>query len=170
MINFKKYKLKYFVFGIFVQIFISCASNMSQNAIHEMSYEKVINLNISKDDLYKFSLNWVKINLTGINKLVYKNHPQDLNTGIKNSFIVNTIISSGYFNLSESSNFKIKYTCKIDCKENQAKIKFFDYSYENLLESDGKFSLDKKTRRKLIKNFESLIQNYRINAKSLSNI
>ena len=165
----KTNNLKNIIFGFFIIFVIGCASSLPQKTIDQISYQKIININLSKDQLYKFSLNWVKIKLTGIDRLVYKNNPEDLATGVKNSLIVNRIISNGYFEDPKLSNIKIKYKCKIDCKENQVKISFIDciYIHENKLIENNKKIIDKNIEKKLIKNFEDLIKDFNQNVKIL---
>ena len=114
-----------------VTVFFNCVASIPQKSINQIVFQKVIDINLSKDDLYKFALNWVKINLSGIDKLVYKNSLQELEAGIKNRSIVNRIISSGYYEDPRLSNLKIGYLCKIDCQQNKVKFKFEDIHYLN---------------------------------------
>ena len=147
-----------------VTVFFNCTASIPQKSINQIVFQKVININLSKDDLYKFALNWVKINLSGIDKLVYKNSPQELEAGVKNRSIVNRIISSGYFEDPKLSNLKIGYICKIDCQQNKVKFKFEDIHYLN---EEGKIfskikTIDKKVEKKLLKNLNALVNSFRL--------
>ena len=151
-----------------VTIYFSCSASIPQKSINQIVFQKVIDINLSKDDLYKFSLNWVKINLSGIDKLVYKNNPEELEVGVKNRSTVNRIISSGYFEDPKLSNLKIGYICKIDCQKNKVKFKFEDIHY---LSEEGKIfskikTIDKKIERKLIKNLSALVESFRLDLES----
>ena len=151
-----------------VTVFFNCTVSVPQKSINQVVFQKVIDINLSKDDLYKFALNWVKINLSGIDKLVYKNSPQELEAGVKNRSIVNRIISSGYFEDPKLSNLKIGYICKIDCQKNKVKFKFEDIHYLN---EEGKiFSkikiIDKKVEKKLLKNLNALVNSFRLELES----
>ena len=147
-----------------VTVFFNCTASIPQKSINQVVFQKVIDINLSKDDLYKFALNWVKINLSGIDKLVYKNSPQELEAGVKNRSIVNRIISSGYFEDPKLSNLKIGYICKIDCQQNKVKFKFEDIHYLN---EEGKIfskikTIDKKVEKKLLKNLNALVNSFRL--------
>ena len=147
-----------------VTVFFNCTASVPQKSINQVVFQKVIDINLSKDDLYKFALNWVKINLSGIDKLVYKNSPQELEAGVKNRSIVNRIISSGYFEDPKLSNLKIGYICKIDCQKNKVKFKFDDIHYLN---EEGKIfskikTIDKKVEKKLLKNLNALVNSFRL--------
>lgn len=151
-----------------VTVFFNCTASIPQKSINQIVFQKVININLSKDDLYKFALNWVKINLSGIDKLVYKNSPQELEAGVKNRSIVNRIISSGYFEDPKLSNLKIGYICKIDCQQNKVKFKFDDIHYLN---EEGKIfskikTIDKKVEKKLLKNLNALVNSFRLELES----
>ena len=61
------------IFIFLVTVYFSCTATVPEKSINQIVFQKVIDINLSKDDLYKFALNWVKINLSGIDKLVYKN-------------------------------------------------------------------------------------------------
>ena len=151
-----------------VTVFFNCTASIPQKSINQIVFQKVIDINLSKDDLYKFALNWVKINLSGIDKLVYKNSAQELEAGVKNRSIVNRIISSGYFEDPKLSNLKIGYVCKIDCQQNKVKFKFEDIHYLN--EEGNIFSkiktIDKKLEKKLIKNINNLVNSFRLELES----
>ena len=151
-----------------VTVFFNCTASIQQKSINQIVFQKVIDINLSKDDLYKFALNWVKINLSGIDKLVYKNSPQELEAGVKNRSIVNRIISSGYFEDPKLSNLKIGYICKIDCQQNKVKFKFEDIHYLN---EEGKIfskikTIDKKVEKKLLKNLNALVNSFRLELES----
>ena len=151
-----------------VTVFFNCTASVPQKSINQVVFQKVIDINLSKDDLYKFALNWVKINLSGIDKLVYKNSPQELEAGVKNRSIVNRIISSGYFEDPKLSNLKIGYICKIDCQQNKVKFKFEDIHYLN---EEGKIfskikTIDKKVEKKLLKNLNALVNSFRLELES----
>ena len=149
-------------------VYFSCTASRPQKSINQIVFQKVININLSKDVLYKFSLNWVKINLSGIDKLVYKNSAEELEFGVKNRSIVNRIISSGYFEDPKLSNLKIGYVCKIDCQQNKVKFKFENIHYLN--EKGEIFSktktIDKKIEKKLEKNLSNLVKSFRFDLES----
>ena len=151
-----------------VTVFFNCTSSIPQKSINQIVFQKVIDINLSKDDLYKFAINWVKINLSGIDKLVYKNSPEELEAGVKNRSIVNRIISSGYYEDPRLSNLKIGYLCKIDCQQNKVKFKFEDVYYLN--EEGNIFSkiktIDKKVEKKLLKNLNALVNSFRLELES----
>ena len=158
------------LFIFLVTVYFNCTASIPQKSINQIVFRKVIDTNLSKDDLYKFALNWVKINLSGIDKLVYKNSPQELEAGVKNRSIVNRIISSGYFEDPKLSNLKIGYVCKIDCQQYKVKFKFEDIHYLN---EEGKIfskikTIDKKIEKKLIKNLNALVKNFRLELESKS--
>ena len=151
-----------------MSVYFNCTTSIPQKSINQIVFQKVIDINLSKDDLYKFALNWVKINLSGIDKLVYKNSPQELEAGVKNRSIVNRIISSGYFEDPKLSNLKIGYICKIDCQQNKVKFKFEDIHYLN---EEGKIfskikTIDKKVEKKLLKNLNALVNSFRLELES----
>jgi len=157
------------LFIFLVTFYFSCTATIPEKSINQIVFQKIIDINLSKDDLYKFSLNWVKNNLSGIEKLVYKNSAEELETGIKNRSIVNRIISSGYFEDPKLSNLKIGYVCKIDCQENKVKIKFEDIHYLN---EEGKISsktktIDRKIEKKLRKNLNDLIKSFSFDLESI---
>ena len=152
------------LFTFLVTVYFSCTATVPEKSINQIVFQKVIDINLSKDDLYKFALNWVKINLSGIDKLVYKNSPEELEAGVKNRSIVNRIISSGYYEDPRLSNLKIGYICKIDCQQNKVKFKFEDIHYLN---EEGKIfskikTIDKKVEIKLLKNVNALVNCFRL--------
>lgn len=156
------------LFTLLITVYFSCTASVPQKSINQIVFQKVININLSKDYLYKFSLNWVKINLSGIDKLVYKNSAEELEAGVKNRSIVNRIISSGYFEDPKLSNLKIGYVCKIDCQQNKVKFKFEDIHYLN---EEGKIfskikTIEKKVEKKLIKNLSDLVKSFRFDLES----
>ena len=157
------------LFIFLVTVYFNCTTSTPQKSINQIVFQKVIDINLSKDDLYKFALNWVKINLSGIDKLVYKNSAEELETGVKNRSIVNRIISSGYFEDPKLSNLKIGYVCKIDCQENKVKIKFEDIHYLN---EEGKIfskikTIDRKIEKKLRKNLNDLVESFSFDLESI---
>ena len=158
------------IFIFLVTVYFNCTTSLPQKSINQIVFQRVIDINLTKDDLYKFALTWVKINLSGIDKLVYKNSPEELEAGVKNRSIVNRIISSGYFEDPKLSNLKIGYVCKIDCQQNKVKFKFEDIHYLN--EEGNIFSkiktIDKKIEKKLIKNLNALVKNFRLELESKS--
>ncbi len=155
-------------FIFLVTVYFSCTASVPQKSINQIVFQKVIDINLSKDVLYRFSLNWVKMNLSGIDKLVYKNSAEELETGVKNRSIVNRIISSGYFEDPKLSNLKIGFVCKIDCEENTVKIKFEDIHYLN---KEGKIfskikTIDRKIEKKLRKNLSDLVKSFSFDLES----
>ena len=56
--------------------------------------------------------------MSGSNNIDYRN--------MGSQVLVNTIISKGLYKTPEFSETKIMYTCKIECKKNEAKITFTD--------------------------------------------
>ena len=121
--------------------------------------------NLSKDDLYKYSLSWVNSKFEGIQKLEYNNMSEsknidDSNMGIQ--VIVNTIISKGTYKIPEPSGIKIMYTCKIECKKNEAKITFSDFYYliENETQNVLWEHIDRKIKKKLVFQLDSYVLDF----------
>ena len=163
MKNIRLYSLKYYFSIFFIIFFFNCAGNLSNVNQEELIYEKVFQFNFSKDELYKYSLKWVNSTFNGIQKLEY-NHSAvssnlDSKIANKNDQIVNRIISTGYLQISEQTKMKIKYNCKIDCKDKLARIIFSDCTYwsedENL--NIGWKNFDKKIKKKLILQFDNFV-------------
>ena len=130
----------------------SCGSNLPKFDQRELTYSRVFHFNLSKDDLYKYSLSWVSSKFEEIQKLEYNNISGSSNLNDKNmvnQVLVNTIISKGSYKIPEFSGTKIMYSCKIECKKNEAKITFSDFHY--LIENEKKNILWKHMNRKIKK-------------------
>ena len=48
------------LFIFLVTVYFSCTATVPEKINKSNSIQKVIDINLSKDDLYKFALNWVK--------------------------------------------------------------------------------------------------------------
>ena len=151
-----------FIQIFFLFIFISsCGSNFPKIHQGEITYSRVFQFNLSKDDLYKYSLSWVSSKFEGIQKLEYhntsdSNNIDDRNMGVQ--VIVNTIISKGTYKIPEPSGIKIMYTCKIECKKNEAKITFTDFHY--LIENKTQNILWKQMNRSIKKKLAFQLDSY----------
>jgi len=163
MKNLKLYSLKYYCSIFLIIFFFNCAGNLSNVNQEELNYEKVFEFNFSKDELYKYSLDWAHSTFKGIEKLEYNRSAisSNLDSKIvnKNNQMVNRIISTGYFQIAEQTKIKIKYNCKIDCKDKLARITFSDCTYwsedENVEKSWKNF--DRKIKKKLILQFDNYV-------------
>ena len=162
MKNLKFSFIQFFSLFIFIS---SCTSNFPKIHRGEISFSKVFQFNLSKDDLYKYSLSWVNSKFEGIQKLEYhnmsdSNNIDDRNMGVQ--VIVNTIISKGTYKIPEPSGIKIMYTCKIECKKNEAKITFSDFHYliENETQNILWENMDRKIKKKLVFQLDSYVLDF----------
>ena len=155
-----------FIQIFFLFIFISsCGSNFPKIYQGEITYSRVFQFNLSKDDLYKYSLSWVSSKFEGIQKLEYNNMSGSDNIDDKkmgNQVLVNTIISKVAYKISEFSGTKIMYTCKIECKKNEAKITFTDFHYliENKTQNILWKHMNRKIKKKLVFQLDSYILDF----------
>ena len=159
--------LKFNFFQLFsLFIFISsCGNNLPNIEQGELTYSRVFKFNLSKDDLYKYSLSWVSSKFEGIQKLEYNNISGSNNIDYKNmgsQVLVNTIISKGSYKIPEFSETKIMYTCKIECKKNEAKIIFTDFHYliENKTQNILWKHMNRKIKKKLVFRLDSYILDF----------
>ncbi len=125
-------KFNFIQFFSLIILISSCGSNLPKFDQGELTYSRVFQFNLSKDDLYKYSLSWVSSKFEGIQKLEYNNmlgssKINDRNMG--SQVLVNTIISKGSYKIPKCSKTKIIYTCKIECKKDEANIIFTDFHY-----------------------------------------
>ena len=147
-------------------IFISsCTSNFPKIHQGEISFSRVFQFNLSKDDLYKYSLSWVNSKFEGIQKLEYNNMSGSGNidySNMGNLVLVNTIISKGLYKIPEFSDTKIIYTCKIECRKNEAKITFTDFHYliENKTQNILWKHMNRKIKKKLVFQLDSYVLDF----------
>ncbi len=154
-------------FIILMIIKLGCASRLKEFSQEELLYSKIIDFHFSKDELYKYSLQWANSTFKGIQKFEFSNQKtsvQDkvLNNDIENSFIIKTIISTGTYKVQNSSKIEIQYICKIECKENKARISFTDCKYisEDMLEDIAWNDNNRGMRKRLIIQFDSFISDF----------
>ena len=158
-------KFNFIQFFSLIILISSCGSNLPNFDQGELTYSKVFHFNLSKDDLYKYSLSWVSSKFEGIQKLEYNNMSGSININDRNmgsQLIVNTIISKGSYNIPEFSGTKIMYTCKIECKKNEARITFSDFHYliENKTQNILWKHMNRKIKKKLVFRLDSYILDF----------
>ena len=158
-------KFNFIQFFSLIILISSCGSNLPKFDQGELVFSRVFHFNLSKDDLYKYSLSWVSSKFEGIQKLEYSNMSGSSNINDRNmvnQVLVNTIISKGSYKIPEFSGTKIMYTCKIECKKNEAKITFSDFHY--LIENEKKNILwkhmNRKIKKKLVFHLDSYILDF----------
>ena len=100
----------------------------------EKSYQKVIEFDSSKDELFIKSLDWSTSKFTGSHQLVFKTSLLDegviLETGVQhNDKETGVIMSNGYVEIVTFPVLQIKYSCRIDCKENKVRMTFSNFQY-----------------------------------------
>ena len=158
-------KFNFIQFFSLIILISSCGSNLPNFDQGELTYSRVFYFNLSKDDLYKYSLSWVSSKFEGIQKLEYNNMSGSININDRNmgsQLIVNTIISKGSYNIPEFSGTKIMYTCKIECKKNEARITFSDFHYliENKTQNILWKHMNRKIKKKLVFRLDSYILDF----------
>jgi hypothetical protein len=166
MRNLSFYYVQFHFLFISIVFFSSCASNFPKMNQGKISYSKIIHFNLSKDDLYKYCLSWVSSNFKGIQKLEFSNYSKNLNNArdksLGSKLLVNTIISEGSYKIQGLSKTEIRYICKIECKENKAKITFSDFHYfvENVMQSISWDGIDRKIKKKLVSQLDSYLLDF----------
>ena len=76
--------------------------------------------------------------------------------------LVNTIISEGLYKIPGLLKTEIRYTCKIQCKENKAKITFSDFHYfvENEIQSIFWEDINRKIKKRLVSQLDSYLSDF----------
>ncbi len=116
-----------------IAIIVGCAGTIPLTD-EDKSYQTVIELEGEKDGLYIKSLDWATSKFTGSHEVATKRNLLDegsiLETGIKQSDKESgLIISNGFISILSFPVLQIKYMCRIDLKDNKARITFSNYQY-----------------------------------------
>ena len=64
-------KLIYSLTGVLILVFMSCAATVPLTE-QEKTYQKIIEFDLSKDELFTRSLDWATSNFTGSHQLVFQ--------------------------------------------------------------------------------------------------
>ena len=166
MKNLRFYDVQFYFLFTFIIFISGCASNLPKMNQGKITYSRIFHFNLSKDDLYKYSLSWVNSKFKGIKKLEFSNHPEKSNStrdkNLGNKTLVNTIISEGSYKIQGLLKTEIRYICKIECKENKVKIIFSDFQYfvENEIQNTLWEHINRKIKKKLFFQLDSYILDF----------
>tara|TARA_B100001250_G_scaffold412703_1_gene444620 strand:+ start:6749 stop:7288 length:540 start_codon:yes stop_codon:yes gene_type:complete len=166
MKNLRFYDIQFYFLFISIIFISSCASNLVKISQGEITYSKAFHFKLSKDDLYKYSLNWVNSKFKGIQKLEFNNNLIGPNstgeTNLRSNMLINTIISEGLYKIPGLLKIEIRYTCKIQCKENKAIITFSDFHYyvDNNMQRISWEDFNRKIKKKLISQFDNYFSDF----------
>ena len=142
----------------------------------EKSYQKVIEFDSSKDELFIKSLDWSTSKFTGSHQLVFKTTLLDpgvlLETGVQYSDKeTGVIMSNAYVKIVTFPVLQIKYSCRIDCKENRVRFTFsnFQYWFDISVNIRNWADIQKGQLTKLHPELDKLIEDYetKINSQTL---
>ena len=98
-------RLIYLLTSFLILVFMSCAATVPLTE-QEKTYQKIIEFDLSKDELFTRSLDWATSNFTGSHQLVFQTTLLDkgetLQTGVQNKDKESgSIQSNGFFCLAE---------------------------------------------------------------------
>lgn len=152
--------------------FLGCAATVPLTE-EEKSYQKVFEFESSKDELFTKSLDWSTSTFTGSHQLVFKKTLLDpgaiLETGVQHSDKeTGVIMSNGYVEILSFPVLKIKYSCRIDCKEKRARFTFsnFQYWFDAGVNIRDWADIQKGMLTKLHPELDKLIEDYKTKMKS----
>ena len=170
-------KLIYSLTGVLILVFMSCAATVPLTE-QEKTYQKIIEFDLSKDELFTRSLDWATSNFTGSHQLVFQTTLLDkgetLQTGVQNKDKESgSIQSNGFVEIVSFPVLKLKYSCRIDCKDKRVRMTFnnFQYYFDAGVNMRSWADVNKGMVNKLIPELDKLISDYKskINSNTLNN-
>lgn len=153
-------------------LFVGCAGTIPLTE-EEKSYQSIFEFDSGKDELFTKSLDWSTSTFTGSHQLVFKQTSLDpgtiLETGVQQSDKeTGVIISNGYVEIVSFPVLKIKYSCRIDCKDKRVRFTFssFQYWFDAGVNIRNWADIQKGMLTKLHPELDKLMEDYNTKIKS----